>query len=116
MRLRIGALLLFAIAATAAIALWRDPFLLVRGEFARQRIAAGLSRATIEVAGHRWVYAYREADAADAPTVVMLHGYTDEAKAVHGAFWGGVPLIQKPFTPAQLAERVRMAIDAPRVT
>ena len=32
-----------------------------------------------------------------------------------GAFWGGVPLVQKPFTPAQLAERVRMALDAPRV-
>ena len=76
MRRSYVALWLFAIAAMAAIALWRDPFLLIRGEFARQRIAAGLSRATIEVAGHRWVYAYREADAAGAPTVVMLHGYT----------------------------------------
>ena len=47
--------------------------------------------------------------------VLYMSGYTDEAKAVHGAFWGGVPLIQKPFTPAQLAERVRMALDAPRI-
>ncbi|HWS76876.1 MAG TPA: alpha/beta hydrolase [Thermomonas sp.] len=76
MRVRIAALLLFAIAAAAAIALWRDPFLLVRGEFARQRIAAGLSRDTVEAAGHRWVYAQREADRANAPVVVMLHGYT----------------------------------------
>ena len=76
MRLRIVALSLFAIAAIAAIALWRDPFLLVRGEFARQRVVAGLSRATVEAAGHRWVYAQREADDADAPTIVMIHGFT----------------------------------------
>ena len=60
----------------AALVLWRDPFLLVRGEFARQRVAAGLSRASVDVAGHRWTYAYRDADIADAPTVVMLHGFT----------------------------------------
>jgi pimeloyl-ACP methyl ester carboxylesterase len=76
MRLRIVALLLFVIAAAAAITLWRDPFLLVRGEFARQRVAAGLSHGTIEAAGHRWSYAYRDADVADAPVIVMLHGYT----------------------------------------
>ena len=46
MRLRIGALLLFAIAATAAIALWRDPFLLVRGEFARD-VARGCALTNI---------------------------------------------------------------------
>ena len=62
--------------AMAALVLWRDPFLLVRGEFARQRVSAGLSRASVEVAGHRWAYAYRDADTADAPTVVMLHGFT----------------------------------------
>jgi signal transduction histidine kinase len=44
--------------------------------------------------------------------VLYMSGYTDDATAVHGAFFGGVPLIQKPFTPAQLAERVRMALDA----
>lgn len=81
MRVRIIALLLFTIAATAAIVLWRDPFLLIRGEFARQRIAAGLSRAEIEAAGHRWVYAWRDADdasvpASSRPTIVMIHGYT----------------------------------------
>jgi len=76
MRLRIAALALLAIAAIAAVATWRDPFLPIRGEFARQRIAAGLSRAQVEAAGHRWVYAMREADDADAPTIVMLHGFT----------------------------------------
>jgi two-component system, cell cycle sensor histidine kinase and response regulator CckA len=44
--------------------------------------------------------------------VLYMSGYTDDATAVHGAFWGGVPLLQKPFTPAQLAERVRLALDA----
>ncbi len=69
------AILLLAVLLAAAI-LWRDPMLLVRGEFARQRRAAGLSRATVEVAGHRWVYAQRAADDPAAPVVVMVHGFT----------------------------------------
>ena len=76
---RFAALAVLAIAASsvvAALVLWRDPFLLVRGEFARQRVAAGLSRGSVEVAGHRWSYAVREADDPSAPTVVMLHGFT----------------------------------------
>lgn len=76
MAMRIALLLLLVAVLATALAVWRDPFLLVRGEFARQRWSAGLSRATVEAAGHRWVYAYREADVADAPTVVMLHGFT----------------------------------------
>lgn len=71
-----AALALAAALLLAAAALWRDPFLLIRAEFARQRIAAGLSRASVDAAGHHWVYAYRDADAPDAPTVVMLHGFT----------------------------------------
>ena len=46
--------------------------------------------------------------------VLYMSGYSDDATAVHGAFWGGVPLLQKPFTPSQLAERVRMTLDAVR--
>ena len=93
MRLRLFAVLLLTIAALAAIVLWRDPFLLVRGEFERQRLAAGLSKSAIEAAGHRWVYAHREADAAGAPTLVMLHGFTGSkenwyplAKALGGRY------------------------------
>jgi len=44
--------------------------------------------------------------------VLYMSGYSDDATSVHGAFWGGVPLLQKPFTPAQLAERVRMTLDS----
>ncbi|MUV13439.1 alpha/beta fold hydrolase [Noviluteimonas gilva] len=51
------------------------PDALIRMEFARQRHDATLSRETREVAGHRWVYAYREAKTPDAPTIVMVHGF-----------------------------------------
>ena len=44
--------------------------------------------------------------------VLYMSGYTDDAAAVHGAFWGGIPLLQKPFTPSKLAERVRIVLDA----
>ena len=74
--LRIALLLVLAVVALAAVAVWRDPWWVVRGEFTRLRIAAGLSQASVTAAGHRWVYAYRDADTADAPTVVMVHGYT----------------------------------------
>ena len=43
---------------------------------------------------------------------VLISGYTDDAAAVHGNFWAGIPLLQKPFTPSALAERVRLALDA----
>lgn len=62
--------------AVLAIVLWRDPYAIVRAEYARQRIAAGLTQHSVEAAGHRWVYVERAADRADAPTLVMLHGYT----------------------------------------
>jgi signal transduction histidine kinase len=45
--------------------------------------------------------------------VLYMSGYTDEATPELEKYWGGVPLLQKPFTPAQLATRVRIALDAP---
>ena len=56
--------------------LWRDPYALVRAEFARERIALGLARRVATIDGVRWVYAERAADTVAAPTLVMLHGYT----------------------------------------
>ncbi len=64
------------VAMLAAVALWRQPMLPIRLEYARQRRAAGLTRAQAEVAGHRWVYAACAADTEDAPVVVMVHGFT----------------------------------------
>ena len=43
--------------------------------------------------------------------VLYMSGYSEDATAVHGTSWGGVPFLQKPFTPSQLAERVRIALD-----
>ncbi len=53
-----------------------DPYLLVRAQFERQRVAAGLRKASIQVDGHHWVYAYSDEAPADAPVLVMLHGFT----------------------------------------
>jgi pimeloyl-ACP methyl ester carboxylesterase len=53
-----------------------NPYLLVRAQFERQRVVAGLDEAATTVAGHRWVYAYSDDAPAGAPTVVMLHGFT----------------------------------------
>ncbi len=53
-----------------------DPYLLVRAQFERQRVVAGLHKASVQVAGHRWAYAYSDDAPADAPVVVMLHGFT----------------------------------------
>ena len=43
--------------------------------------------------------------------LLFMSGYIDDASSVHGPSWG-VPMLQKPFTPAQLAEYVRHALDA----
>src|SRR4249919_447144 len=67
----VAAALLVAIAWIA-----RDPDVLVRGEFARQLHGAGLTKQSRHVAGHRWVYAERAADDANAPTLVLVHGFT----------------------------------------
>ena len=67
--------LLLSLATVALLMVWHDPWLLARAEFARQRRAAGLVLATVDAAGHRWVYAVSRGPAVNAPTVVMLHGF-----------------------------------------
>jgi CheY-like chemotaxis protein len=44
--------------------------------------------------------------------VLYVSGYSEEAHAAQGAFPGGVPLLQKPFTPGALAERIREILDS----
>ena len=53
-----------------------DPYLLVRAQFERQRLNAGLEETTATLAGHRWVVAQADDAPPDAPTVVMIHGFT----------------------------------------
>ena len=54
----------------------RDPYLLVRAQFQGERLRAGLEVSEVTAAGHRWVYAYADDAPANAPTVVMIHGFT----------------------------------------
>ena len=66
-----------AILLTLAVALWRDPGLVIRAEFAKQRIRLGAASHDIVVDNdHRWTYVELAADTPDAQTIVMLHGYT----------------------------------------
>lgn len=53
-----------------------NPYLLVRAQFERQRVVAGLDEAEATVADHRVVYAFSDDAPAGAPTLVMLHGFT----------------------------------------
>ncbi len=62
--------------ALAAFLLWRDPYALVRAEFARERRALGFARRAVDVDGIRWVYAEGGSRDPGAPLLVMLHGYT----------------------------------------
>ncbi|GAB3347047.1 alpha/beta fold hydrolase [Lysobacter tyrosinilyticus] len=74
--LRNAAIAALVLVALALIAIALDPYVLVRAEFTRQRLDAGLRLGTVETAGHRWTYAYNNDAPANAPTLVMLHGYT----------------------------------------
>ena len=43
-----------------------------------------------------------------------MSGYTDDTLAFHGAPQPGSAYIQKPFTPAALAEKLRQVLSMPR--
>ena len=43
-----------------------------------------------------------------------MSGYTDEAIVRTGVLDEGKPFLQKPFTPMQLARKVREVLDGPR--
>jgi len=71
-----AALVAAALFVWMAIVIWRDPTVVIRAEYARERALLGLQLHRVVIDGQRWAYVERAADTADAPTLVLLHGYT----------------------------------------
>lgn len=133
-RIGVAAVLVAVLGLGAVVA--TDPYVLVRAQFARQRVAAGLDKASVDVADHRWVYAQADDAPAGAPVVVMVHGFTGSkenwyplAERLRGRYrvvvpdlpgWGESQRVDgADYGFAAQAERVaafiaRVAGDAPR--
>jgi FixJ family two-component response regulator len=43
--------------------------------------------------------------------VLFISGFPDEAIAHHGVLTPGIAFLQKPFSPAALAQKVREVLD-----
>jgi CheY-like chemotaxis protein len=57
--------------------------------------------------------ARRLADTRPETRVLFVSGYTDDAIVHHGMLEPGLNYLQKPFTPATLARKVREVLDTP---
>jgi two-component system cell cycle sensor histidine kinase/response regulator CckA len=47
------------------------------------------------------------------PKTLFMSGYADETIAYHGLLESGAALLQKPFSPIDLARKVRSLLDTP---
>src|SRR3546814_18850898 len=88
----VAALVAAAFVVAIVVRLWRDPYALVRAEFARERMALGFARRPIDVDGIRWVYPDAGSRDAAAPARVLLHGFT-------GSKAHGYPVRKPPRGP-----------------
>lgn len=75
-RFRVISIALLALLLLAAALIWHNPYAIISGDFTRQRIAAGLSKASVQIGDDYWIYAYNDDAPRNAPTIVMLHGFT----------------------------------------
>ncbi|MCR6626231.1 MAG: alpha/beta hydrolase [Pseudoxanthomonas sp.] len=75
-RTRTVALVAAVLVCAVAVWIWRDPMAPLRNGLALQGWWIDLSGRQVVVGDHRWVYDTREADDPDAPTVVLVHGFT----------------------------------------
>lgn len=73
---RIAVMTIASAALVTGAVIAHDPWLLVRAQFERQRMAAGLGQANAQVAGYRWAYAYCDDAPPGSPILVLLHGFT----------------------------------------
>ena len=73
---RIAAVTLVTAALGVGAVVAYNPYLLVRAQFERQRVIAGLEESDAVIGGHRWVYAWSDDAPKGAPTIVMVHGFT----------------------------------------
>src|SRR3546814_17074242 len=81
----VAALVAAAFVVAIVVRLWRDPYALVRAEFARERMALGFARRTIDVDGIRRVYAAGGSRDAAASVPVMQHGFTARKENMYRA-------------------------------
>ena len=58
------------------------------------------------------VYHLQLAESRPDTRVLYVSGYTDDAIVHHGMLEPGLNFLQKPFTPATLAKKVREVLDA----
>lgn len=75
-----AALVFIGLGVAGGALLWQRPYALMRLAHGSARLWFGVEARSIEVGGHRWPYL--EGGRADAPPVILLHGYGTSKEAM----------------------------------